>query len=264
MAKRKGLTKKVRFEVFKRDSFTCQYCGRNAPDVVLEVDHISPVAKGGSNELTNLVTSCFDCNSGKSDRELSDSAVVKKQMRQLDEMNERRQQIEMIAEYHEWLRGENARQVDLLSSYWAQLVNYDLTDTGRSNLLSWLKKYSFKELIDAINGAAETYLEREPGESGGFTFDSICDAFERIPRICSVRRRAQKEPWITDAYYIRGILRNRFDYVAKDTMELLSDAFRRGADADVLKRFAVESKSWTKFRNQVYEYQEMLGEDDAV
>ena len=46
-AKRKALSQKIRFEVFKRDSFTCQYCGRKAPDVVLQVDHIVPVAKGG-------------------------------------------------------------------------------------------------------------------------------------------------------------------------------------------------------------------------
>ena len=43
MAKRKNLSKSVRFEVFKRDSFKCQYCGKSAPDVVLEVDHIIPV-----------------------------------------------------------------------------------------------------------------------------------------------------------------------------------------------------------------------------
>ena len=49
--KRKNLPKKIRFEVFKRDSFTCQYCGRMAPDVILEVDHILPVAEGGTNNI---------------------------------------------------------------------------------------------------------------------------------------------------------------------------------------------------------------------
>lgn len=42
MSKRKGLSPKVRFEVFKRDSFKCQYCGRSAPDVMLRADHIEP------------------------------------------------------------------------------------------------------------------------------------------------------------------------------------------------------------------------------
>lgn len=46
MAERKTISKKTRFEVFKRDSFTCQYCGRTAPDVILEIDHINPVNNG--------------------------------------------------------------------------------------------------------------------------------------------------------------------------------------------------------------------------
>ncbi len=68
MTRRKSLSKKTRFEVFKRDSFTCQYCGKKAPDLVLQVDHIKPVASGGSDDLMNLITSCQPCNAGKSNR----------------------------------------------------------------------------------------------------------------------------------------------------------------------------------------------------
>jgi len=38
-----------------RDKFTCQYCGRKAPEVVLEVDHVFPQSKGGKDEMDNLV-----------------------------------------------------------------------------------------------------------------------------------------------------------------------------------------------------------------
>jgi len=72
----KAISKKVRFEVFKRDSFKCQYCGASAPDVILEVDHIQPVAKRGKNDIMNLLTACKDCNAGKSDRLLDDSTEV--------------------------------------------------------------------------------------------------------------------------------------------------------------------------------------------
>ena len=65
MAERKPLSKKLRFQILNRDNFTCQYCGRKAPDVILEVDHIVPVAKGGKTEVENLITACHDCNSGK-------------------------------------------------------------------------------------------------------------------------------------------------------------------------------------------------------
>lgn len=74
MARRGSLSKRVRFEIFKRDDFTCQYCGKHPPEVVLEVDHIQPVATGGTDEPGNLITACFPCNRGKAAVELSDRA----------------------------------------------------------------------------------------------------------------------------------------------------------------------------------------------
>ena len=71
---RVALSKRTRFEIFKRDGFTCQYCGAQPPEVVLEVDHILPVANGGDNDPMNLVTSCFNCNRGKTDKQLERTA----------------------------------------------------------------------------------------------------------------------------------------------------------------------------------------------
>lgn len=67
----RSLGKKLRFEVFKRDEFKCQYCGATPPKVVLQVDHIHPVADGGSNDMDNLITSCQQCNIGKGKNKLS-------------------------------------------------------------------------------------------------------------------------------------------------------------------------------------------------
>lgn len=69
-----AVSKSIRFEVFARDSFTCQYCGKRPPEVILEVDHIHPVSKGGLDDLTNLLASCYDCNRGKRARIISDVA----------------------------------------------------------------------------------------------------------------------------------------------------------------------------------------------
>ena len=65
-SKRKAISKKARFEIFKRDGFACQYCGSTPPKAILHIDHIVPVAEGGGNEDTNLVTACAACNLGKS------------------------------------------------------------------------------------------------------------------------------------------------------------------------------------------------------
>lgn len=59
------LSKRMRFEIMRRDNHTCRYCGASAPDVKLTVDHVVPQALGGGDEPANLVTACKDCNAGK-------------------------------------------------------------------------------------------------------------------------------------------------------------------------------------------------------
>jgi len=60
----------IRVSVFHRDACKCVFCGRSAKKVQLEVDHIVPFSKGGSNDLSNLQTLCIDCNRGKGARRL--------------------------------------------------------------------------------------------------------------------------------------------------------------------------------------------------
>ena len=75
MSKRKAISKSKRFEILQRDRFRCQYCGASANETTLEVDHIVPVSKGGSDDDSNLITACWECNSGKSATELDDDTV---------------------------------------------------------------------------------------------------------------------------------------------------------------------------------------------
>jgi hypothetical protein len=93
---RKPISKKLRFEVFKRDGFTCQYCGAVPPTVVLEPDHINPVCNGGDNSMDNLITSCFNCNRGKAGIPLT---VIPKSL--ADKAAEIREREEQIAGYRE-------------------------------------------------------------------------------------------------------------------------------------------------------------------
>lgn len=61
-----AVSKRLRYEVMKRDGHMCRYCGRTAPEVKLTIDHVVPTTLGGSDDPDNLVTACADCNSGKS------------------------------------------------------------------------------------------------------------------------------------------------------------------------------------------------------
>lgn len=62
--------RKLRFDVFMRDGFKCRYCGRSPPAVELHVDHVVPISKGGTDNLSNMAASCAECNCGKRDKTL--------------------------------------------------------------------------------------------------------------------------------------------------------------------------------------------------
>lgn len=65
------MTKKMREFIKKRDNYTCRICGNSThvePNLLLEIDHIIPVSKGGRTVEDNLQTLCWKCNRSKSDK----------------------------------------------------------------------------------------------------------------------------------------------------------------------------------------------------
>ena len=59
----------IRYNVLKRDNYTCQICGASAKDgAKLHVDHIIPISRGGKTVMSNLQTLCERCNIGKSNK----------------------------------------------------------------------------------------------------------------------------------------------------------------------------------------------------
>jgi hypothetical protein len=67
--RRAPISATLRFEIFQRDNFTCQYCGATKDDgAKLELDHKIPYSAGGKDEYANLITSCKTCNLGKSNK----------------------------------------------------------------------------------------------------------------------------------------------------------------------------------------------------
>lgn len=58
-----AISKRLRFEILRRDGFKCRYC--HAVEVLLTVDHVTPISLGGTDHPSNLVACCDDCNTGK-------------------------------------------------------------------------------------------------------------------------------------------------------------------------------------------------------
>ncbi len=160
MAKRKSMSKSLRFEVFKRDEFRCQYCGSTPPAVVLEVDHILAVANGGDNDSDNLVTSCFNCNRGKSATPLT--SVPESLGKKADRVKESEAQLKA---YYKILQSKKDR---LYEEAWdiAEIMSPGCSDSGfhtanRMSIERFLQRLDYYEVGDAMHIAIAKYPSNE-------------------------------------------------------------------------------------------------------
>lgn len=63
-----------RKNIFRRDNFQCQYCGRT--DNPLTIDHMIPRSKGGEDTWENLITACSPCNTKKGNRTPQEAGML--------------------------------------------------------------------------------------------------------------------------------------------------------------------------------------------
>jgi hypothetical protein len=256
---RRSISTKLRFEVFKRDSFTCQYCGRRAPEVVLHCDHIKPVVQGGATDILNLVTSCFDCNLGKGARTLSDNAVLTKQLTQLAALQEKREQMDMMLAWRRELDQLDEVPPLELEKRWDELTGYTFTETGKMKMKKVIGRFGFDEVLAAMKIAVDQYTER--GEDGTITQESVETAFNYIGGIANVQRAERAEPGTKRMFYIRGILRNRISYCPDwKAMALIKAAAQAGMSLDAIEQAAREATSWSRFRNDLEDYVDQIRE----
>ncbi len=158
--KRKPTSKRLRFEVFARDGFTCQYCGRTPPAVVLEVDHVVPVAADGKTTEDNLITACEDCNAGKgatpATRPRRPGVPVRSA--QIVEAEEQ------LAAYRESVRAREdriARDVEEVDEYYHGLTGerWWLAPRARATVRTWLREWSIYDLREAFDIAVGRGVE---------------------------------------------------------------------------------------------------------
>lgn len=246
MAKRKNITKKVRFEIFKRDSFTCQYCGRMAPDVVLEVDHINPVANGGDNDIMNLITSCAECNRGKGAKKLTDKQEIVVQQEQLKELNKKREQMNLMLQWKKELSKLMDEQVDAMDGL-LQEKGRSLTEKGRQDFCGWIKRYGFSDVYDAFEISLQQYGKEEDSASWS-------KAIEYVPRIINNKRRQSGDPLLSKKFYIRGILRNRdMNYNEKRLWNMLNNVCLNESTCLEVSDIAKTCRNWTSFWKEINE-----------
>jgi hypothetical protein len=234
------------------------------PEVVLEIDHIHPVSQGGTSEILNLATSCVDCNSGKSDRLLSDDSVVLRQRSQLDDLEERRQQIEMMVEWQRGLQSLDDAGVRAAIDTWHRLVDstLDFSPDGERYIRNLLNKHGLNDVITAMRAAAAKYIEYDA--KGCATEASWITAVDYIGRIARVSERQKSDPYAKEVAYICGILRNRLTYYCNliQAADDVRTAYSWGVTFDQVKDAARRSRTWTNWRHQISELIDEAREDE--
>lgn len=151
--KREKVTKAVRFRIFKRDEFCCQYCGRTPPAVILEIDHVTPVCEGGDNNDINLVTSCFDCNRGKGSEPLTTiPASIAERMERLQEKERQ------VKAYQRLLRSIDRRvqtEIDAVEAVFrSTFPEHDFSPAFRRSVAKFIRELGLFDVqlsMDAAN-----------------------------------------------------------------------------------------------------------------
>jgi len=248
MANRKPVGKTLRFEVFKRDSFTCQYCGAKSPDVLLELDHIHPVADGGGNEVLNLLTSCVDCNRGKGARLLSDESLLAKQRRTLEELQERREQIEWMMECYRAAKSKEDIEWEALSKHVSAQLTKRVDDghgwcleNGRvsAGLRKQLKKLGLAHMLEATDTAFEYYSD-------------VDTALSKIVGIAIIKHREQTDPDYAIKSQVLNAAKRRCSYFTdSQARPLIEQARELGANKDELFHIANSCLGWTNWCNKM-------------
>ena len=148
MAKRKAVGNKLRFEVLKRDGFTCVYCGATPLKNELKVDHVVPVSKGGDNEPSNLVAACGDCNHGKFNHLLEDKALKPNH-----DVKARKDHLKQIKEYLAVQKEIDKERDDAtweIADIWISKIG-ELQKTTFSRLKNVMETTQIPKILEAID-----------------------------------------------------------------------------------------------------------------
>lgn len=155
--KRKAIGKKLRFDVFKRAGFQCTYCGKSPPEVTLEIDHIEPVSKGGTNDINNLVSACFDCNRGKRNIRLT-----KKPNKTPENIAILKEQEEQLKEYRKLIKKKTRRirdDIDIIHNAYSEAYpKWELSEAFKvGSVKKFLELLPREEIIEALNIAIKRF-----------------------------------------------------------------------------------------------------------
>jgi hypothetical protein len=165
-----SISKRLRFEVFKRDGFRCAYCGKTPPQVTLEADHIIPKASGGKDVLDNLVSACFDCNRGKA--HISLEKIPQSLIDNADVLKEKQAQMREYQKHLERIDAQYDALVNRIQDIFHISHKFDFTEKSRLSVRQFIETIGIEEAEKSMRIATNKFPD-EP-ESTFRYFCGIC------------------------------------------------------------------------------------------
>ena len=157
-----ALSKSIRFEIFKRDNFTCQYCGRKAPEAILEIDHIIPKKENGTNKTYNLITSCFECNRGKSHKVLSNKIAREDLHTDIIDLKEQIEQIKFFEDLQMQRDLVELKELEIILTYWYKISEESNRGSGYCEGTSFKTFLKYLDIAEIKNAIDITYSKSRP------------------------------------------------------------------------------------------------------
>jgi hypothetical protein len=181
-----AVSKRLRYEILRRDNFACRYCGAAAPDVKLNADHVIPQSLGGSDKPENLVASCVDCNAGKTSSMPNAMPVADVEQeafrRAAQSKNDEKQRHDIIAIHlcmvWEWAHEKTGRAPSQQEKRWFMEETYKVLACGYSGQVDLTEPAYKAGLQNALD--LQSYIEvpwREASTVDG-RFLATLDAIE--------------------------------------------------------------------------------------
>jgi HNH endonuclease len=192
-----AVSKRIRFEVLRRDNYTCRYC--RSTDNPLTVDHVTPVALGGTDKPDNLVAACKDCNAGKSSAS-PDSSLVG------DVSSDAVRWAAAMAEVARRAQVDRARRQKELLHFKGDIWDTWTTGDGSTCELAPNWESAVSDALDA-----------------GLTMDDLDHAV----------KVTMSKPWITDEFrYFMGVCKTMLMNRAEQARQMLTESSNQDDDED--------------------------------
>lgn len=251
---RETIKPKLRFQVFTRDDFTCQYCGRkpDQDDVILHVDHTVSVKDGGTNDIENLITSCRDCNYGKGAKSILKRTRTEADLiEELDLAKERLEQIKALNKQKKSIK-KIQENITKESMVWA----IDITD-GNLNEKCYIQVQKLKEKGKYTDEVLKRALE--------ITYDRhTSNNFEKVEKFMAYLQGVANNISLTDEEQQIILLYNRdvfkYERMYPQTRKMILDYSYCGVEfhsevVEKVNRTLTKHHGETfKLRNDVHKY----------